>query len=247
MMGWLGAVDELLRGRRTGVELIADGSRVLDLRRFVPAALVLGGLYGFFMGWFAIRNGAEMAYAQLLASVVKIPLLFLLTLVVTFPSLYVFNALLGSRLGFGATLRLMVGSITVILAVAASLGPILAFFTVSTESYTFTVLLNVGLLGLSGVIGCAFLLRALRLLSPGEGVPADSASAMGRGDRSRDVAVTTCRVWVGLFGIVGLQMGWVLRPFIGAPGRPFAWLRQTDSHVFEAIWNLVTAPILGGG
>ena len=40
----------------------------------------------------AIRN------AQLFASAVKVPALFFLTLAVTFPSLYVFNALVGSRL-----------------------------------------------------------------------------------------------------------------------------------------------------
>ncbi len=247
MLGWLGAIDELLRGRHTGPELGARETNGLQLRRMVPAAVVLGGLYGFFMGWFSVRNGAELAGAQMLASMVKVPLLFLLTLIVTFPSLYVFNALLGSRLGFVATLRLLVGSITVILAVAASLGPILAFFTVSTESYVFTVLLNVGLLGLSGVIGCVFLLKALRAVSASPPAPDDLAGVSTPDASSGDIALTTSRVWVGLFGIVGLQMGWVLRPFIGAPGRPFELLRSTQSHVFEAIWRLVTSPIMGGG
>ena len=45
------------------------------------------------------------------------------------------------------------------LAVAASLGPILAFFTLSTTSYAFMIVLNVALLGISGFIGLRFLLR----------------------------------------------------------------------------------------
>ena len=44
---------------------------------------------------------------QMLATILKVPLLFLLTLIVTFPSLYVFSALSGSRLSAGATLRLL--------------------------------------------------------------------------------------------------------------------------------------------
>ena len=65
--------------------------------------LVLGAFYGACMGAYAVitRHGeptAAMGYQQLAASAVKVPLLFFLTLVVTFPSLYVFNALVGSRL-----------------------------------------------------------------------------------------------------------------------------------------------------
>ena len=29
-----------------------------------------------------------------------------------------------------------------------------------------------------------------------------------------------------VFGLVGAQMGWVLRPFIGNPNQPFQWLLQ---------------------
>src|SRR5262249_24195787 len=45
------------------------------------------------------------------------------------------------------------------------------------------------------------------------------------------------RCWVILFGLVGAQMGWVLRPFVGDPGRPFVWIRGRDSNFFEAVWG----------
>ena len=90
--------------------------------------MLLGAVYGFFMGWYAIMGREPAEYMQLVASMVKLPALFLLTLLVTFPSLYVFNALVGSRLSFGATLRLLVGAIVVNVTVAASFGPILGFF-----------------------------------------------------------------------------------------------------------------------
>ena len=83
---------------------------------------------------------------QVLASMVKVPLLFYLTLLVTFPSLYVFNALVGSRLRLGTVVRLLVASLGVMVAVLASLGPIVAFFSVSTASYPFMLLFNVAVL-----------------------------------------------------------------------------------------------------
>src|SRR5215510_3271889 len=145
--GWLKQLDTLLRGERTTLDALRGGIIDVPMRVFVPLAVGLGCIYGFCMGWFAMTARAG-AWMQLIASTVKLPALFLLTLLVTFPSLYVFNALVGCRLGFLAALRLLVAAVVVNLAVGASLGPILAFFTLSTSSYTFIVLLNVVLLGL---------------------------------------------------------------------------------------------------
>jgi hypothetical protein len=254
-----GRVDELLRGRRTGPEVLETSATLLPLRSFLPAAIVLGCVYGFFMGWYAVLGREPPSYMQLVASTVKTPALFLLTLFVTFPSLYVFNALMGGRLGFAAALRLLVGAIVVNLAVAASLGPVLGFFTLSTTSYPFMVLLNVALLGTAGLISAGFLLRALRALSgPPEPAPilppnlapeapdAESAEAsrLPRFLAARAAAEYEQRspsaagifpVWAVLYGLVGAQMAWVLRPFIGNPKIPFAWLRPIDGNFFSSV------------
>jgi hypothetical protein len=59
----------------------------------------------------------------------KVPLLFLLTLMVTLPSLYVFSALANSRLHFVDTLTLLLAATAVNLALLASCGPVTGFFT----------------------------------------------------------------------------------------------------------------------
>ena len=102
---------------------------------------------------------------QVLASMIKVPALFFLTLLVTLPSLYVFNALVGSRLTVSAVVRLLVASLGVIVAVLASLGPIVAFFSVSTTSYPFILLFNVVIFGISGTLGMLFLLQTLHRLT----------------------------------------------------------------------------------
>jgi hypothetical protein len=53
--------------------------------------------------------------------------------------------------------------------------------------------------------------------------------------------------WLVLFGLVGAQMGWVLRPFIGAPSLPFEWLRARESNFFEAVLRSLGALFGSGG
>ena len=48
---------------------------------------------------------------------------------------------------------------------------------------------------------------------------------------------TVFRCWIVVFGLVGSQMGWVLRPFIGNPDEPFTFFRQRQSNFFEAVWH----------
>ncbi len=45
------------------------------------------------------------------------------------------------------------------------------------------------------------------------------------------------RWWIILFALVGSQMGWVLRPFIGNPSLPFTFFRTRESNFFEAVWQ----------
>ena len=46
---------------------------------------------------------------------------------------------------------------------------------------------------------------------------------------------TVFRIWLGVFGLVGAQMGWVLRPFLGSPDQAFTWFRARESNIFLAI------------
>jgi hypothetical protein len=241
--------------------------------------LVLGAFYGACMGVYAIvtRHGTDavaMGYQQLGASAVKVPMLFFLTLVVTFPSLYVFNALMGSRLSLVALLRLLVATLGVMMALLASFGTIAVFFAVSTDSYSFMVLLNVVLFAVAGFLGLGFLLQTLHRLfnaqlvlpatslseiphttaDPGQAPPPlptapeypdpGALDALEGQVSSRNVR-TVFRIWVLVFGLVGAQTGWVLRPFIGDPSKPFTFFRDRQSNFFEGVIK-TTGRLLSG-
>jgi len=77
----------------------------------------------------------------------------------------VFNALVGSRLPADKLIKLIVAAMAVNLALLASFGTIVAFFSFTTESYPFMVLLKVAVFAVSGLLGLSFLLQTLRQLT----------------------------------------------------------------------------------
>ena len=44
-----------------------------------------------------------------------------------------------------------------------------------------------------------------------------------------------------VFGLVGAQMGWVLRPFVGNPSLPFTWFRGRESNFFQAVLHTISS------
>jgi len=53
------------------------------------------------------------------------------------------------------------------------------------------------------------------------------------------------RLWVFLYAFVGIQMGWVLRPFIGDPGQRPTFLRSESWGnayviVMDTFWRTIT-------
>jgi hypothetical protein len=283
MWKWLNDLDRILRGEATQPEALREGSIRLPAVGLTVVLIILGMLYGASMGSFAVvRLGAVGdCWQQMLASAIKVPAMFLLTLAITFPSLYVFNALVGSQLRFVSVLHLLIAALSVNLAVLASFGPIVAFFSVCTPSatgYPFILLLNVAVCAVSGFLGLNFLLQTLHRLSvvqtelwrakcrealaviaaksPPESLAQEAGaeaailaqvvepgSALdpleGRVLGSHVKSVFGC--WIIVFGLVGTQMSWLLRPFIGNPNQPFEWFRPRESNFFQAVWQTLVS------
>src|SRR5688572_27763090 len=274
MLKSLKQLDQILRGEATRLPALRQGTIEISVRGLAGVLLGLCLAYGLCMGLFAVITrynaqyyGPEQGWKQMFATTVKVPALLFLTLLVTFPSLYVFNALVGSRLSIKSVLRLLVAAMGVMIAVLASFGTIVAFFSASTTSYPFMVVLNVLVFAVSGFLGLLFLFQTLHRLSlaqeqadveqissqqssAGDVPPPLPQSESGYASPSALDRVegrvlgphvsTVFRVWVIVFGLVGAQMGWVLRPFIGNPSKEFTLFRARGSNFFEAVWGHVT-------
>jgi len=163
--GWLWALDQILRGETTRPSALREQALQVPLAGLSLLILALALCYGFCMGMYPGCRIEGPSGLQWLACTLKIPALFVLTLCVTFPSLYVVNALVGSRLQLPAVLQLLVAALAVNLAVLASAGPIVGFFSFSTTNSDFMCLLNVLVFAVSGLLGMVFLLQTLHRLS----------------------------------------------------------------------------------
>lgn len=254
MVGLWSAADKLLRGKWMSREDLRAGRLEARTSTLLAVGAAGGALYGAAMGLFGVMRPAHATWKQVLADAGKVPLLFLLTLAVAFPSLYAFSALADSKLRFLETLKLLLVAIAVNLVLLASFAPVTAFFTMSTTSYSFMVLLNCVFFALSGAISLAVLSRALNAVyEPPASSDAGSAKLEHDNDKrprsSEPLRSTRPRrvfyAWFAIYGLVGSQMGWILRPFIGAPGLEFQLFRERQGSFFEAFFEALAKFLAG--
>ncbi len=226
--------------------------------------------------------GASNSWAQALSSAVKLPLLFLATLTICLPTLYLFNLVFGARLSMMQAVTLILVSITVTSVLTLAFAPISLFFLISAHSYEFFKLLNVSILVLTALVGLRFLTAGMRTLNEHHAVPppapapaADpvpqpelvAVAAPGQPNggtlpaalpmhpnpllrplplpapvpvrAERGSSMTLLYIWILLFGFVGTQLGWTLRPFFGSPGEPFGLFRHISGTFYADIFSTI--------
>lgn len=245
-------VDRALRGELAPGA--GKGGPAAPAGRLGLALVPLAMAYGACMGSFSLWGEAGPEYRQVLASAIKVPLLFALTVVVTFPSLAVFTTLAGSPLRVVPLFRALMIGLAAAIAVLASLGPIVAFFGLSSSSHEFLVILNLLSFAAATWMGLHLFLRAWRLAwdqaehapAPpagaellGEGdIPAGAPASAPAGRLVRWRASLVVRAWILIAATVGVQMAWLLRPLIGSPRHAFAWVSPRDSNAFAEVLRL---------
>jgi hypothetical protein len=213
----LAVIETILRNRRQFFTEIREG---VNLSAKVRAMLISSFL---FLALYGAVMGSTHSLWQTLSSAVKLPILFLATLMICSPSLYFFNLLFGSRQSLTQNVALTLTAITVTAVLLLSFAPIVLFFLLTTSQYQFFKLLNVGVFAISGVIGMVFLSQGMHIVS------ADSEE----GAKAR---VTVLRLWILVYAFVGSQMAWTLRPYIGFPGASFELIRQLGGNFYTDIF-----------
>jgi hypothetical protein len=211
--------DTLLRAPSRLLERISANDRLEEL----PLQLVLVASAGFAVFGFVL--GLSRALVPGLVSSVKLGLVGLGALAICIPALHVYGRVLGS----GASPLQTVCEALTALATSGmtllALTPAWLVFTYfagqSPAGYRVTMLGSVVALGLAGVRGMLVLMQA--------------AETKGR-------RVVHLAVWTALYGLVGLQLAWISRPFVGAPdgGDDFVLVRPLERTAFDAVTRLVS-------
>ncbi len=197
-------IDDFLRG----VGRFAVGA---PARRRLGWLLLLvavcGTAYGVAMGTFSGLGPGR--WLQLVYSGVKVPLLMLVTFGLCLPTFFVLNTVSGLRDDFGQAVSAVAATQAGSAVVLAGLSPVTLWFYASCGSYQAVLLFNLGMFAVAWVAAQRIVSRYYAPLV-----------AQRAGHRR------LLRVWFVLYGFVGIQMAWLLRPFVGAPNLPVTFFRE---------------------
>jgi hypothetical protein len=192
--------------------LLDDAARVLrgtppGPGRVLALVLLTGFLYGGAMGSYGGLGGDRPW--QVVYSAVKVPLLLWGTFLLALPSFFVLNTLLGVRGDFGQVVRALVGCQVGLTVVLAALAPYTLLWYASFNGYHEAILFNALMFAVASVAAQQLLWRSYRPL-------------IACRPRHR----LLLRLWLVAYAFVGIQLGWILRPFVGYPDAPVQFFRQ---------------------
>jgi hypothetical protein len=214
--------DGVLRGAPWAVAATRPGATLCWLGLCV---VVFGMLYGGVMGSFGCTSFARLLHP--LYAALKVPVLLLVTGALSLPCFFVLYSLAGLRQDFAAVLRALLAAQAGLAVILAALAPLTAWWYASSASYPAAVLCNGVVFALGSGGAQVILHRHYRPL-------------IARHPRHR----TLLRAWLGIYVFVGIQMAWVLRPFIGDPDKPVQFLRTEawgNAYVVVArlVWHVL--------
>ena len=213
---FLGEADSLLR---------AEPARETPWRWRLTALVVFGAFYGTVMGSYSQDGGVRPL--QMVYSGLKVPLMLTASFALSLPTFFVVNTLLGLRGDFPRVVAALTTTQAGLTVILASLAPITGFLYISGLDYRKAILLN-GLMFAAASFGAqAILRRSYRELIA-----------------ARPIHRQALRAWLVVYVFVGVQMAWILRPFIGDPYQPTQFFRQEGFSnayvaVAEMIWSVV--------
>ena len=181
-----------------------------------------------FLALYGAIIGSTHSALQTISSAIKLPALYLLTLLICLPTLYFMDVVLGSKRTFSQYLALLLASMAMMSVMLFGLAPVTLFFRLSINDYWFFLLLNIVFLGFTGVVGIKFFYSSMMNLIDKE--------KLGQAAKNRYKLITG---WLFLFGFVGSQLGWTLRPFVGTPVEPFALFREIESNFYIQVVYII--------
>lgn len=227
-MGFESFFELLSRFIRDREGLYTEIAKEANLRTYfttsILATVLFGGLYGASMGTYA--GGIQIVFDAL-----KIPMLLLIAVLVSLPTYYVLNGILGGEMSLKQMTVLFMISITVMATMMIAFLPVTLFFMLTTPertfaTYAFTVLLNVFFFGISGLTAVSYLLRGFNAIH-GENRKWVPAMLIGS----------------GVLAFVGTQLAWVLRPYFHLSE---AFIAPPSGNFYIALFGLLARLLLGG-
>jgi len=166
--------------------------------------------------------GSYHSLIQSLVAGLKVTFLFLCTLMICFPSFFVIQQVLGSKMSLRHMVVITLSGFVLTSAIALSFAPIIVFFQITGGNYHFLQLLHVAIFVFSGIFGMRLMIEALKYACEKKGT-------------YPQIGVTVFRIWIIILAFVGIQLSWNLRPFLCDKNEEFKLFRTYEGNFYTAI------------
>lgn len=190
-------------------------------RTLLLLIIVAGAIYGGVMGTFSLVGEGRAWF--ILFGAVKVPALLLITAAVCLPAFFVLHNVLGLRDDFPRAIRAVLSGQAALAASLASLAPVVRVGYASGMSHGSAQMFNALLFAIAALVGQIVMLRHYRQI------------AAGRNASIRNRHIALLWMWLVAYAFVGIQLGWILRPYLGVPGMPATFFREdafTNAYVY---------------
>ncbi|MBN2416122.1 actin-binding WH2 domain-containing protein [bacterium] len=163
---------------------------------------------------------------QAVASGLKMPVLFILDMLICLPAFFMIQYILGSRLSLSQMMAIVLSGFVLTTAILVSFSPIVIFFLLTGSNYDFLKLLHVAIFIFSGIFGMRTIIEALQYSCETKNVYPKTG-------------VKIFRFWIIILAFVGMQLSWLLRPFIGSKDEPFELFRNRSGNFYQAVFRSI--------
>jgi hypothetical protein len=187
--------------------------------RMILTQLAMICLFAFLYG---VVMGSYHSFTQSVVAGMKVVLLFLSTVILCFPSFFIIQQVLGSKMSIRQMTMIVLSGVMLTATIALSFAPIVIVFQVTGGNYHFLQLLHVAIFIFGGVFGMKLMVDALKY-------------ACDQKNIYPHIGVTVFRIWVIILAFVGIQLAWNLRPFLCEKNEEFKWFRQYEGNFYTAI------------
>ena len=171
---------------------------------------------------YGISMGSYHSLLQAFTSGVKVWVLFSLALIICYPSFYIIQLILGSKLRLFQMTSIILSGFILTTSIMVSFIPIVVFFLLTGSNYYFLQLLHISIFILSGFFGMKIIIEALRFSCEKKNIYPRTG-------------VVIFRFWIIILAFVGIQLAWNLRPFLGDTGQPFKLFRKYEGNFYTAL------------
>lgn len=171
---------------------------------------------------YGIVMGSYHSFIQSFVAGFKVTFLFLCVLIICFPSFFVIQQVLGSKMKLRHMIIIVLSGFVLTSAIALSFSPIIVLFQLTGGNYHFLQLLHVAIFLFSGVFGMRLMIDALKF-------------ACEKKSTYPQIGVTVFRIWIIILAFVGIQLSWNLRPFLCNKTEEFKLFRKYEGNFYTAI------------